>query len=248
MINILHKTTAFSKTNNLHTHIYNKYKKHILGVDHIAFRSLYKGQNKFDMSIYEKKNEVYHFTEYNVKANEYYKINKNDETTYKYPLRIFSSYYVDDEKRENIKNIISSIENKEFGDVYSYNDYLNIYKWNQYVAWTMIHKDTINHIAYHVDDIERLTYQMIKDGFKFNSSQKGESNKKCINSLNDVINVSPDGNLLQSSILSDKKLYKFTDGYQVVPYTFVEFVERRNGREGFSEMNANNIMHSTKNV
>jgi hypothetical protein len=246
MINILHKTTAFAKTNNLHTHIYNKYQKHILGVDHIAFRSLYKGQNKFDMSIYEKKNEVYHFPEYNVKANEYYKINK--EVDSKYPLRIFSSYYVDDEKRENIKNMISSLENKEFGSVYSYNDYLNIYNWNQYVAWTMVHKDTINHIAYHVDDIERLTYKMIKDGFKFNSSQTGESSKKSINSLHNVINVSPDGNLLQSSILSDKKLYQFTDGYHVIPYTFVEFVERRNGREGFSEMNANNIMHSTKNV
>ena len=41
----------------------------------------------------------------------------------------------------------------------------------------------INHIAYHVDDIERLTYKMIKDGFKFNSSQTGESSKKSINIL-----------------------------------------------------------------
>jgi len=229
-MNILQKIATFNKTNKTVINICEKYSKSILGVDHIAFRSLYKGMNKFDSTIYEKKNEVYHFPEYNVKANEYYKYNK---FTREYPLRIFSSYYAGECHDGSILNLLKN-KNSEFGEIYSYHDYLKIYNWNQYVAWTMLHKDTINHIAFQVDNLQKVTNSMIDDGFTFSK-------------VNDqIINTSPDGNLLQSSHISIKNLYKFTDGYHNVPYTFLEFVERRNGREGFSESNANQIMHSTK--
>ena len=229
-MNILQKIATFNKTNKTVINICEKYSKSILGVDHIAFRSLYKGMNKFDTTIYEKKNEVYHFPEYNVKANEYYKYNK---FTREYPLRIFSSYYAGECHDGSILNLLKN-KNIDFGEMYSYHDYLKIYNWNQYVAWTMLHKDTINHIAFQVDDLQKVTNSMIDDGFTFSK-------------VNDqIINTSPDGNLLQSSHISIKNLYKFTDGYHNVPYTFLEFVERRNGREGFSESNANQIMHSTK--
>ena len=229
-MNILQKIATFNKTNKTVINICEKYSKSILGVDHIAFRSLYKGMNKFDTTIYEKKNEVYHFPEYNVKANEYYKYNK---FTREYPLRIFSSYYAGECHDGSILNLLKN-KNIDFGEMYSYHDYLKIFNWNQYVAWTMLHKDTINHIAFQVDDLQKVTNSMMDDGFTFSK-------------VNDqIINTSPDGNLLQSSHISIKNLYKFTDGYHNVPYTFLEFVERRNGREGFSESNANQIMHSTK--
>jgi len=229
-MNILQKIATFNKTNKTVINICEKYSKSILGVDHIAFRSLYKGMNKFDSTIYEKKNEVYHFPEYNVKANEYYKYNK---FTREYPLRIFSSYYAGECHDGSILNLLKT-KNIDFGEMYSYHDYLKIYNWNQYVAWTMLHKDSINHIAFQVDDLQKVINSMMDDGFTFSK-------------VNDqIINTSPDGNLLQSSHISIKTLYKFTDGYHNVPYTFLEFVERRNGREGFSESNANQIMHSTK--
>jgi hypothetical protein len=229
-MNILQKIATFNKTNKTVINICEKYSKSILGVDHIAFRSLYKGMNKFDSTIYEKKNEVYHFPEYNVKANEYYKYNK---FTREYPLRIFSSYYAGECHDGSILNLLKN-KNINFGEMYSYHDYLKIFNWNQYVAWTMLHKDTINHIAFQVDDLQKITNSMMDDGFTFSK-------------VNDqIINTSPDGNLLQSSHISIKNIYKFTDGYHNVPYTFLEFVERRNGREGFSESNANQIMHSTK--
>jgi len=229
-MNILQKIATFNKTNKTVINICEKYSKSILGVDHIAFRSLYKGMNKFDTTIYEKKHEVYHFPEYNVKANEYYKYNK---FTREYPLRIFSSYYAGECHDGSILNLLKN-KNIDFGEMYSYHDYLKIYNWNQYVAWTMLHKDTINHIAFQVDDLQKITNSMMDDGFTFSK-------------VNDqIINTSLDGNLLQSSHISIKNLYKFTDGYHNVPYTFLEFVERRNGREGFSESNANQIMHSTK--
>ncbi len=190
--------------------------------------------NKFDTTIYKKKPEIYNFPEYNVKANEYYKYN---QLVIEYPLRIFSSYYAGDSHDiDSIDKIINVLKNKnsEFGKIYSYHDYLKIYNLNQYVAWTMLHKDTVNHIAFQVDDLQKITNAMMNDGFTFSK-------------INDhIINTSPDGNLLQSSHMSIKKLYEFTDGFYDVPYTFLEFVERRNGREGFSESNANQIMHSTK--
>jgi hypothetical protein len=235
-MNILQKIATFNKTNKTIVNVCEKYSKNILGVDHIAFRSLYKGMNKFDTTIYEKKNEVYHFPEYNVKANEYYKYNK---LTLEYPLRIFSSYYAGESHDSgSIGKIINVLKNKnnEFGEIYSYHDYLKIYNLNQYVAWTMLHKDTINHIAFQVDDLQKITNAMMNDGYTFSK-------------VNDqIINTSPDGNLLQSSHMSIKTLYEFTDGYHDVPYTFLEFVERRNGREGFAESNANQIMHSTKGI
>ena len=235
-MNILQKIATFNKTNKTIVNVCEKYSKNILGVDHIAFRSLYKGMNKFDSTIYKKKNEVFHFPVYNVKANEYYKYNK---LTIEYPLRIFSSYYAGESHDSgSIGKIINVLKNKnnEFGEIYSYHDYLKIYNLNQYVAWTMLHKDTINHIAFQVDDLQKITNAMMNDGYTFSK-------------VNDqIINTSPDGNLLQSSHMSIKTLYEFTDGYHDVPYTFLEFVERRNGREGFAESNANQIMHSTKGI
>lgn len=232
-INILDKIDAFKKTNKTVKSVCERYKNHILGVDHIAFRSLYKGMNKFDTTMYVKKNDIYKFPEYNVQANEYYKINKNANA--EYPLRIFSSYYAGEHTlNSQIRKMFCELQNEEFGEMYSYEKYLQIYNWNQYVAWTMLHKDTINHIAFQVDDVEKVTNAMINDRFKFS-----KTNDK-------ILNISPDGDLLQSSHMSIQKLYKFKDGYRSVPYTFLEFVERRNGREGFSESNANQIMHSTK--
>ena len=242
MVNILHKMVSFIKTNTSGVQIQQKYNKHILGIDHIAFRSLYKGMNTIDKNMYEKKSEIFNFPEYNVKANEYYKI--NNSISNEYPLRIFSSYYVGEHHYSSrISRMIHLMKNNEFGDLYSYDDYMTIYKWNQYVAWTMIHKDTINHIAYRVDNIEKVTETLIKDGFNFLPSQNGIES-----SVNNMLNISPDGKLLQSSLISNKKLYKFTDGYHAIPYTFIEFVERKDGREGFAESNANKIMHSTKNL
>lgn len=199
-MNILQKIATFNKTNKTVINICEKYSKSILGVDHIAFRSLYKGMNKFDTTIYEKKNEVYHFPEYNVKANEYYKYNK---LTREYPLRIFSSYYAGECHDGSILNLLKN-KNFDFGEMYSYHDYLKIYNWNQYVAWTMLHKDTINHIAFQVDNLQKVTNSMMDDGFTFSK-------------VNDqIINTSPDGNLLQSSHISIKNLYKFTDRKSVV--------------------------------
>ena len=67
-----------------------------------------------------------------------------------------------------------------------------------------------------------------------------------LNNEEDPIEVSRDGKLLQASTVADKISYKFEDGnVHLVPYTFVEFIQRIDGREGFETKNAARIFTST---
>ena len=226
MIRLGDKFKKYQNSTQMYKTILEKYKNNIIGIDHIAFRSLYKNSNKFDNNFIIQKEE-YNFSEYNVKAN-WYK-NKEDNKIFN---RIFNSYYLPDDW--NRLSMIMSLENYNFGDLYTYSDYQHIHKENQYVAWTMLHKNSINHVAFQVDNIEKLVERMKQDDYKFNIAN------------NEILNISPDKKLIQASTTSCQIKYYFKDGYHDVPYTFVEFVQRIDGREGFAETNANKIMHSTK--
>jgi len=204
-----------NNTNPFYKSILKKYRSHYIGLDHVAFRSLSKDQNQFAYSMLQP--EEYKFPEYQVKAQWY----KNDE--YK---RIFNSYYIGNEFRD----MIHELKTNRFGDLYTYQDYLNIYKKNQYVAWTMLHQNQINHIAIEVYDIKKLVNDM-KD-YQFNNKNR-------------IFQVSSDKKLIQASLPAIYMLYSFKDQQKYVPYTFLEFVQRIDGREGFSEDNANQIMEST---
>lgn len=130
--------------------------------------------------------------------------------------------------------MINKVKEKRFGDLYSYEKYLEINKKNQYLSWVLLHRDDINHIALGVRNIQELTEKLISDGFKMNYVN------------NSVYNISRDKNLIQTSTISSQKEYKFKNGSYLVPYTFVEFIQRYNQREGFDDDNANKIMKSTR--
>jgi len=99
----------------------------------------------------------------------------------------------------------------------------------------MLFRDQINHIAFLVDDIEETCCQ-IKNDFPEYS----------LNNIGNPIQVSRDGDLLQFSIMADTIDFKFSDGVRAVPFSFIEFVERKNGRRGFEGENAAKIFDSTK--
>ena len=86
-----------------------------------------------------------------------------------------------------------------------------------------------------------------------------------LNNDGDLIKVSPDGRLKQSSSYSDSIQFKFVDGQQLqVPGSYIEFVERvvlpqyesvprsqrteQQYRDGFEAANATHIFTSTNNV
>jgi len=192
------------------TYIIDKYFKSV-SIDHIAHRSLSMNSivNNYTNKGFVKKSDIYTFPRFNVQATWLQKA-QNDN------LRVFVSEY-------NQPNI---------PDINSYRDFVNLSYHNQYLAWTILHKHDINHMAITVQDIE-----------KFFSIIKKDSNCKIATD----IQISRDGNLKQFSLQADKIPYKFADNTIFnVPYTFVEFIERLNGREGFESENADKIFDSTK--
>ena len=112
--------------------------------------------------------------------------------------------------------------------------YKKVNEYNQYLGSTLLFRNQINHIAFLVNDIEE-TCEKIKTDFP----------KYTLNNPDEPIQVSEDKELLQFSINADLVEYKFTDGVQQIPFNFIEFVERKNGRIGFEGKNAQKIFTST---
>ena len=114
----------------------------------------------------------------------------------------------------------------------SYYFYLDIYQLNQYLAWTLIYRHyVVNHFAIEIENIEKLYQQLNED--------------KIIHISNNL-QVSEDKTLLQFSTKAENNLVKFTEGFFYIPTYFLEFVERKDNRDGFSEKNADIIFDSTK--
>ena len=179
-------------------------------IDHIAHRSFNYNHliQHYQNRLYTLKNDVYKFPHINVNATWM----KSD------CCRVFISQY----------------EGKEKFVINNFEDYQRIKNENDYVAWTLLHGNDINHVALEVKDIHEIIERVKKDG----TIQ--------LNNEDNPIKVSKDGNLLQANTIADKIYYKFNDGEgRLVPYTFVEFVERRNKRDGFESENAREIFKST---
>ncbi len=194
-------------------YVKQKYFKNLVKIDHIAHRSF--GSRNFQnlQSFYKnqdfvKMNDIYDFPKLNVTA-----------TWMKSKcFRVFLSQYNED------SNFI----------INNFDAYQRLRVVNDYVAWTYIHQNDINHVAIEVDDI----YDIVK--------KIQDDNKLQLNNSENPIQISKDGNLLQASIVADKVQYTFQDGEcKLVPYTFVEFVQRKNNREGFESDNAEQIFKST---
>ena len=112
-----------------------------------------------------------------------------------------------------------------------YQFYNDIYKINQYLSWTLIYRHyVVNHFAIEIENIEQLYNQLHQD---------------TIINLSGNIQVSEDTQLLQFSTQAENNLVKFEEGYFDIPTYFLEFVERKNNRDGFSEKNADIIFDST---
>ena len=135
-------------------------------------------------------------------------------------FRVFTSYYKGEVKERYFR---------------TYKDYKILQQKNDYLAWTILHGHDINHVAISVDNIEETINKIKQDGtIKLNNEDN-------------PIEISSDGKLLQASTIADKILYKFSDGeLHLVPYAFVEFIERKNNREGFETKNAARIFTSTQ--
>jgi hypothetical protein len=145
--------------------------------------------------------------------------------------RVFCSYI---DVLESDKDEINIVNETNMTDEEKYD---GLKKLDQYLAWTTIWKDDINHIAFDLSDypgdFEDIIKGMIDElGLKMNRFGKE----------GDIIMVSQDGLLRQCSTKSDM--------IKNIPKSYIEFVDRKkdkNGviRDGFDTFSANNIFEST---
>ena len=234
-MNLLEKLTKYYQhTPSFHYITRRFFPKTPLVFDHVAHRSF--GYTPI-LSYYaylgfKQQPDLYHFPHMNVhaiwlkhpmgqppKADGAYPMGQPLKADGAYPsFRVFLSQY----------------EEPVYQQIKSYEDYERIQKQNDYVAWTLLHKDDINHIAIQVPNLDTMVDIIKRDGhLQLNNPTK-------------PIEESADGNLRQASTVADKMVYTFPNGdTREVPYAFVEFVERRNGREGFETKNAAQIFTST---
>jgi hypothetical protein len=229
----VNRTPTFNKTIKI-------VKSNIIGVDHVAIRTFNPIEiyQKFKRHDYKKQSSIYQFPLFNSIATYYH--NPKENSRGQVP-RIFVSSYNSPIYDHNITHpldidIISYFMNHD--DKLTYNTYLDIKEKNQYLAWTICFQDEVNHIALEVDNIELVNKKIKEAGIKLNTD-------------NGEIKVSQDGLLLQSSTMSDNIIFDFKDKKGLIPYGFVEFVQRNydhegNKREGFEEHNALFIFNSTK--
>ncbi|CAN8313155.1 unnamed protein product [Cochlearia groenlandica] len=140
----------------------------------------------------------------------------------------------------------------------TWTDFKQLAKENEFVAWTLIHGYTMNHLAFSVhwfkqnpfNDIKCIKTYLEDKGFKLNSD-------------GGVLKVSEDGLLVQVSTISDQLAVEFGDGVtKTIPASYIEFTQRlvlpqfkdvpcdeikeHHRREGFELASANNIMESTR--
>ena len=221
------ETPSFSK-------IVTNYKSHIKGFDHMAFRNL-KKDDMIDETYLQKQTDLFEFKKYNSRAV-WFKFKKELDPDFK---RLFVSCYkgieeddkLSDMDREIVKDVFNNLDKK-----LDHNVYQLINSKNQYLGWTIIHRNRINHVALLVDDIKKFIDILVNDGFEFNEVN-GE-----------IIHTGLNGKLLQGSLMADPVKYEFSDGTYLVPGSFVEFVQRIDNIDGFNNDNAIKIMHSTNSI
>lgn len=187
---------------------------HYALIDHVAHRSFDYSPilSNYERCGFKVQDANYTFPAMGVQAK-WLKYVKNDNV-----YRIFVSQYM----RINDHRIDS------------YDDYRRIQQMNDYVAWTLLHRFDINHVALQTDNIVGLAEKLKKD-----------ANVR-LNNPDNPITVSKDGKLLQMSTVADTIEYQFPNGEIAdVPYAFVEFVQRIDGRDGFESDNAMHIFTST---
>lgn len=210
-------------------------------MDHYAIRSfnLNKSLKPLRKARFVQKPDTYLFPKHHATATWFY------NPLFQVP-RVFTSQYSSVFTDPNLINsnldlqeINYYIENPNVKP--SFYLYQALQNNNQYLSWTLLHRDLINHIAFEVHNIHQVTDRLQKLGYKINNSDK-------------PIQVSEDGLLLQSSIESDKVRYQFLEKEEWVPGCFVELIERRHNpitgkkRDGFESNNANVIFESTNGL
>ena len=221
----------FLKFSTQFHNISNRLFNNVFIIDHYAYRS-FNMKNIIDKyPNYTKENDIYSFKNNNVQAT--WLSNKEKPSIFVSEYKgIMNDLNIKKKSPIKLEKLNFFIKNNIPID---YDFYKQVNKYNQYLAWTLLFRDNINHIAFLVNDIEECCHNVISEFPEYTLT----------NSKN-PIQISEDKSLLQFAIKADTIDYKFNDGIHKVPFTFIEFIERKNNRRGFEDTNADKIFESTK--
>lgn len=202
--------------------IINLFNQDLIKVDHCAVRSFNPLKTHQILTNFKIQPDIYEFPKHHAKARWYLNLDQ------KIPRVFASSYQNSFYDKSGIDPVLIQylIDNP---NKITYQEYQSIHEKNPYLAWTLLFRNKINHVAFEVKDIQEFTEKVSKE-FLLNNSDN-------------PIQISEDKKILQSSIKADMMKYKFYDKEERVPFAFVEFIERH--REGFETQNANEIFKST---
>ncbi len=126
----------------------------------------------------------------------------------------------------------------------TWSDYTALLDVSEYAAWVIYNRYYLNHFT--------VSVHYLPDGYNtiehFNIFL--ETNGIPLNDSGGKIKVSRDGLLIQSSTVSEKVDGSFTDEdggavTHLISGSYIEFAERKRGREGFDSQNADKIFEST---
>lgn len=220
----------FFKTSSQFQYISKEMFNNVYKVDHFAYRTFDISKIIKSYPFYNLEKDKYNFNN-NVSAKWLSKESEPSIFVSQYN-GILSDKCIKNNSTINLDKLNYYMKNNKLND---YNFYKEINNYDQYLSWTLLFKNKINHIAFLVDDINETHYE-IENNYK----------QYKINNPSNPIQISKDNNLLQFSIKSETIPYKFDSTTIDVPYTFIEFVERKNNRTGFESENAEKIFESTK--
>ena len=220
-------------------------------IDHLAHRTFkndnVSGTYARSHNFFKLQNNRYNFKTHNAYAewwdytcdkfdNEYINSLHMHENSIIGTPKLFISTYAGKDCDKNLVNSDIDFDQIEWhinnpNGLMSYTLYEKINEKNPYLAWTLVHRNNVNHIGIEVEDIDMVANRVAQF--------------LPLNSPDAPIQVSEDGDLLQFSTKSTILPFKFEEGSFEIPYNFVEFIERKNNRKGFSEKNANVVFNST---
>lgn len=161
----------------------------------------------------------------------------------KYAPRIFISQIDEQKLTPYSQDIIAKYTLPTHPTPVSKHEYEKLANESEYAAWTLIHRNNINHVAVLVASnytLQTFLTEIEKKGITLNTS-------------GGKIKTSKDGLLHQASTMSDKINYLFKNKENAeIPAYFMEFVQRdfydkekTQKREGFESNNALHIFDST---
>ena len=222
--------------------VLNNFRHYIIGVDSIGIRTFNPSEchNVCKSNRYEKQNAIYNYPRFNAQGTYYYNSGRGLVTDIprvhisSYNPIIYDKNFTDIVDRELAYHYIDHKENIES---MHYSTYENVHAKNQYLAWLLCFRGDIDHISFRVNDIFRVVELCRKI-------------KIDLNEENGDIKTSKDELLLQSSTKADCVPFMFKNTTEMIPYGYIEFIERRSTnefgvREGFDEYNYESLLNST---